>query len=243
MPQELKYRRILLKLSGEALKGEREFGIDPVIINRLAERIREVHDLGVEIGIVIGGGNIFRGTSEGARHMNRSVADSIGMIATIINSLMLQDAMERQGVDTRVMSSIQMREMCEPYIRRRAIRHLEKGRIVILGGGTGNPFFTTDSAAALRANELEANLLIKATKVDGVYTADPMKDPTARRLDRISYQEAIRLDLRVMDTSALSLCRDNNLPIIVLDVSQDGNIRRAVYGEKTGTLVEGETHD
>jgi uridylate kinase len=242
MAPTAKYQRVLLKISGEALKGDREYGIDPVFIINLADQVREVHALGVEIGIVTGGGNIFRGASEAAAHMNRSVADSIGMLGTVINSLMLQDALERAGTATRVLSAIQMSQVCEPYIRRRAIRHMEKGRIVILAGGTGNPYFSTDSASALRANELGADVLLKATKVDGVYTADPAKDPSARLLEHISYQEAISLDLRVMDTSALSLCRDNGIPIVVFNLFRPGNIRRAVCGEKIGTLVEGARH-
>jgi len=232
-----KYRRVLLKLSGEALKGKGDYGVDAEFIRNLAAEIAEVHALGVELGIVIGGGNIFRGTSEAAAHMNRAVADSIGMIATIINSLMLQDALEHIQVETRVLSAVEMQKVCEPYIRRRALRHIEKGRVVILGGGTGNPYFSTDSAAALRANELAADVLIKATKVDGVYTANPSTDPTAKRLDEISYREAIAMDLRVMDTSALSLCRDNHIPIIVFNLFEPGNIRRVIFGETIGTLV------
>ena len=231
------YNRVLLKLSGEALKGEREYGIDPAYIVKLAGEIREVHALGVETGIVVGGGNIFRGASEAAAHMNRSVADTIGMIATVINSLMLQDALEHAGVPTRVLSAIEMRQVCEPYIRRRAIRHMEKNRVVILAAGTGNRFFSTDSAAALRANELEAQVLLKATKVDGIYSADPNKDASAVRYDRISYQEAISKNLRVMDTSALSLCRDSGIPIIVFNLFEPGNIRRVVCGDPIGTLV------
>lgn len=236
---EVRYKRILLKMSGEALKGERDFGIDPRFITRIAEEIREVQELGVEIGIVIGGGNIFRGTDEAAKHMNRAVADSIGMLATVLNSLMLQDALEQAGASTRVLSALQMSQVCEPYIRRRAIRHMEKGRIVILGGGTGNPFFSTDSAAALRANELACDVLLKATKVDGIYTADPMTDPSAERLERITYQKAISMNLRVMDTSALSLCRDSGIPIIVFNLLEPGNIRRVVCGENLGAIVEG----
>ncbi|NQU42412.1 UMP kinase [bacterium] len=237
MAQEPKYHRILLKLSGEALKADREYGIDPIYIKTLARQIREVHVMGVQIGIVIGGGNIFRGASEAASHMNRSVADSIGMIATVINSLMLQDALEGIGSPTRVLSAVEMRAVCEPYIRRRAVRHMEKGRIVILAGGTGNPFFTTDSAAALRASELDAEILIKATKVDGVYNADPNKDPSAVRYEKLDYQDAISRNLRVMDTSALSLCRDSHIPIIVFNLLEQGNIRRVVCGETIGTLV------
>lgn len=237
MALEPKYGRILLKLSGEALKGDREFGIDPQFINNFAGQIRDVHALGVETGIVIGGGNIFRGADEAAAQMNRSVADSIGMIATVINCLMMQDALEKVNVPTRVLSAIEMRQVCEPYIRRRAIRHMEKGRVVILAGGTGNPFFSTDSAAALRANELDAKVLLKATKVDGVYSADPRKDPQAVRFDHITYQDAISRNLRVMDTSALSLCRDSRIPILVFNLFEDGNICKAVCGERIGTLV------
>lgn len=237
MAPELKYKRILLKLSGEALKGDRDFGIDPDFLVNLAEEIREVHEMGVQIGIVIGGGNIFRGASEAAAQMNRSVADSIGMIATVINCLMMQDALERVGTATRVLSAITMSQVCEPYIRRRAIRHMEKGRIVILAGGTGNPFFSTDSAAALRANELEADALIKATKVDGVYDDDPVKNPQAKMYPTLNYQDAISQNLRVMDTSALSLCRDNDLPIIVLNLLDTGSVKKVVQGEKVGTYV------
>lgn len=235
-----KFKRVLLKISGEALKGSREYGVDPVFVETLASQIREVYQMGVEIGIVLGGGNIFRGASEAAAHMNRAVADSIGMIATVINSLMVQDALEACGVPSRVLSAIDMRDVCEPYIRRRALRHLEKGRVIILAGGTGNPYFSTDSAAALRANELAAEVLVKATKVDGVYTADPQKDPKATKIDNICYQDAIALNLRVMDTSALSLCRDNNIPIIVCDLLKPGNIRRVICGEKIGTHVGGD---
>jgi uridylate kinase len=231
------YDRILLKLSGEALKGKRDYGIDPEFIEGLAKEVCEVHAMGVQIGIVIGGGNIFRGTSKAAADMNRSVADSIGMIATVINSLMMQDALEAAGAPARVLSAIQMNQVCEPYIRRRAIRHMEKGRIVILAGGTGNPYFSTDSAAALRANELEADVLLKATKVDGVYTADPMEDPKAKRMPRVSYRTAIARNLKVMDTSALSLCRDNDVPIVVFNLFKHGNLRRAVCGDTVGTYV------
>ncbi|MBN1868580.1 UMP kinase [Candidatus Sumerlaeota bacterium] len=235
-----KYKLILLKLSGEALKGSRDYGIDPAVLTHLAGQIRDVHELGVDIGLVIGGGNIFRGASEAAAHMNRAVADSVGMIATVLNSLMLQDALEYVGMETRVLSAIEMRAVCEPYIRRRAIRHLERRRIVILAAGTGNPYFSTDTAAALRANELGAEVLLKATKVDGVYTADPEKDPSAKRLARISYQEAIAKNLRVMDTSALSLCRDNRIPIVVFNLFEEDSIRRVVCGEEIGTHVEGD---
>ncbi|MFW6303672.1 MAG: UMP kinase [Candidatus Sumerlaeota bacterium] len=239
MPESTKYKRILLKLSGEALKGDREYGIDPKFLNLIAGQIADVHELGVEIGLVIGGGNIFRGASDAAAHMNRAVADSVGMIATVINSLMMQDALESAGCPARVLSAVTMNQVCEPYIRRRAIRHMEKGRVAILAGGTGNPYFTTDSAAALRANELDAEILVKATKVDGIYTADPQIDPKAERLEKITYQEAIARDLRVMDTSALSLCRDNSLPIVVFGLYEEGNLLKLVKGENVGTVVNG----
>jgi len=237
MAPTAKYQRVLLKISGEALKGDREYGIDPVFIINLADQVREVHALGVEIGIVTGGGNIFRGASEAAAHMNRSVADSIGMLGTVINSLMLQDALERAGTATRVLSAIQMSQVCEPYIRRRAIRHMEKGRIVILAGGTGNPYFSTDSASALRANELGADVLLKATKVDGVYSADPLKDKSAKKFDTLTYLDVLNNRLKVMDSTAISLCMDNKLPIIVFNLKARGNIVRAVMGEKIGTVV------
>ncbi len=239
MSDSVKYKRILLKLSGEALKGDREYGIDPKFLNMVAGEIAEVHRLGVEVGLVIGGGNIFRGASEAAAQMNRAVADSVGMIATVINSLMMQDALEHLGVPARVLSAVTMNQVCEPYIRRRAIRHMEKGRVAILAGGTGNPYFTTDSAAALRANELAAEILVKATKVDGIYTADPAVDPDAKKLQEITYQDAIARDLRVMDTSALSLCRDNSMPIVVFGLYDEGNLLRLVRGEKVGTKVDG----
>ncbi|HBF34218.1 TPA: UMP kinase [Candidatus Sumerlaeota bacterium] len=231
------YKRVLLKLSGEALKADREYGIDPNFITDLAQQIAEIRTMGVQVGLVIGGGNIFRGASEAAAQMNRSVADSIGMIATVINSLMMQDALEKAGAPTRVLSAVEMRQVCEPYIRRRAIRHMEKGRVVILAGGTGNPYFTTDSAAALRANELDAQALLKATKVDGVYDCDPVKNPNAVKFDKLTHQDAIARNLRVMDTSALSLCRDSGLPIIVFDLSKAGNMRRVILGETVGTTV------
>jgi uridylate kinase len=231
------YKRVLLKLSGEALKADREYGIDPSFITDLAQQIAEIRTMGVQVGLVIGGGNIFRGASEAAAQMNRSVADSIGMIATVINSLMMQDALEKAGAPTRVLSAVEMRQVCEPYIRRRAIRHMEKGRVVILAGGTGNPYFTTDSAAALRANELDAQVLLKATKVDGVYDCDPVKNPGAVKFDKLTHQDAIARNLRVMDTSALSLCRDSGVPIIVFDLSKAGNMRRVILGETVGTMV------
>lgn len=231
-----KYRRILLKLSGEFLKGDRDYGIDPQVVERLADEIHEVAELGIQLGIVIGGGNIFRGAD--APGINRASGDYIGMMATLINALTLQVAIEQTGLQTRVMSAIEVRQVCESYIRRRAVRHLEKGRAVIFACGTGNPFFTTDTAAALRANEIEAEVLLKATKVDGVFTADPAKDANARKLDRVSYQEVVSQNLKVMDTSAVSLCRDNALPILVFNLDQPGNILKAVHGEKIGTIVD-----
>lgn len=232
---EIKYRRILLKMSGEYFQGDAKFGIDLNLMDRVAEEIKELHALGVEIGLVIGAGNIVRGSE--VEYMNRAAADYIGMVATMVNALMLQGVLEKLGVETRVMSAIEMNAVAEPYIRRRALRHLEKGTVVIFGCGTGNPFFTTDTAAALRANEIGADVLMKATKVDGVYTADPVKDPTARFLETVNYQEVVAKNLRVMDTSAVSLCRDNNLPILVFNLDKPGNVLRAVRGEKVGTLV------
>ena len=230
-----KYRRILLKISGEYLKGDSAFGIDPVTIERVACEVKEVRALDVEVGLVIGAGNIVRGSE--VEGMNRAAADYIGMVATMINALTMQGVLERLEVPTRVMSAIEMREVAEPYIRRRAIRHLEKGRVVIFGCGTGNPFFTTDTAAALRANEIGAGVLMKATKVDGVYSADPKKDPKAKLYDELSYQEVVSKNLRVMDTSAVSLCRDNGLPILVFNLDRPGNVMDAVLGRRIGTLV------
>lgn len=230
-----KYNRVLLKISGEFLRGENDFGFDYELLNWLANEVKKVSEVGVEVGIVVGGGNIFRGAE--ASHVHRVVGDTIGMIATMINALLLQSALENISLSTRVMSAIEMREVAEPYIRRRAVRHLEQGRIVLFGCGTGNPYFTTDTAAALRANEIGADLLIKATQVDGVYSADPRKEPKARRYDRISYQDVIRRDLRFMDTSAISLCRETSLPILVFDLKKPGNILKAVLGRKVGTLV------
>jgi uridylate kinase len=230
-----RYHRILLKISGEYLKGDSPFGISPVIIQRLAGEVKELHDEGVQTALVIGAGNIVRGSE--VQGMNRAAADYIGMVATMINALTLQGELERIGVETRVMSAIEMREVAEPYIRRRAIRHLERGIVVIFGCGTGNPFFTTDTAAALRANEIGADVLLKATKVDGVYSADPVKDPTAVLLPNLSYQDVLARDLRVMDASAISLCRESKLPILVFNLAKRGNVRRAVHGEKIGTLV------
>jgi uridylate kinase len=231
------FRRIVLKLSGEALAGSQGFGIDPPVLDRIGEEIREVTDLGVQIAIVIGGGNIFRGVAASAAGMDRATADYMGMLATIINALALQDALEKAAVQTRVLSAIEMRAVAEPYIRRRAIRHLEKGRVVIFAAGTGNPFFTTDTAGALRAVEIGADAIIKATKVDGVYSADPKLDPAARRIDRLTYIEVLNRGLGVMDTTAISLCMDNKLPIVVFDLMRPGNIKRIVLGEPVGSIV------
>jgi uridylate kinase len=231
------YRRIVLKLSGEALAGSLGYGIDPPVLDRIGEEVREVADLGVQVAIVIGGGNIFRGVAASAAGMDRATADYMGMLATIINALALQDSLEKAGVQTRVLSAIEMRAVAEPYIRRRAIRHLEKGRVVIFAAGTGNPFFTTDTAGALRAVEIGADAIIKATKVDGVYSADPKVDPAARRLERLTYIEVLNRGLGVMDTTAISLCMDNKLPIVVFDLMQAGNIKRIVLGEPVGSTV------
>lgn len=240
MAQEPCYKRILLKLSGEALAGQQGYGIDPDIIRGIAEEIREVVDLGLEIAIVIGGGNIFRGVSAASVGMDRASADYMGMLATVMNSLALQDALEKAGVNTRVQSAIEMQAIAEPYIRRRAVRHLEKGRVVIFGAGTGNPFFTTDTAASLRAVEIGAEILIKATKVDGVYSADPNKDKNAVKYDQLTYLDVLKQGLQVMDSTATSLCMDNDLPILVFDLTSSGNIKRVVCGEQIGTLVKGE---
>lgn len=231
------YRRVLLKISGEALVGEQTFGIDVKVAHSVAEEIKQVHNLGVEVAVVVGGGNIFRGLSKSAGSMDRSAADYIGMLATVMNAVVLQDALERTGIQTRVLSAIDIPEMAEPFIRRRAIRHLEKGRIVIFAAGTGNPFFSTDSAAALRALEIKAEVILKATKVDGVYSADPMKDPTATRFDCITYLEVLEKQLKVMDASAISLCMDNNLPIVVFNMRTPGNIARVVTNDGIGTRV------
>ncbi len=232
------YRRILLKISGEALMGAQNYGIDVEVARAVAEEIKAVRDLGVEVAVVVGGGNIFRGVSKSAGNMNRSSADYIGMLATIMNAVVLQDALEKLDVYTRVMSAIEIPQLAEPFIRRRAIRHLEKNRVVIFAAGTGNPYFTTDSAAALRALEIKANVILKATKVDGIYTSDPVKDETATRYDCITYQEVLEQQLKVMDASAISLCMDNNLPIVVFNMRTAGNIMRVVMGEEgVGTRV------
>jgi len=235
-----RYKRVLLKLSGEALAGQQGYGIDPDIIRGIAGEIRDVVDLGIQLSIVIGGGNIFRGVAASSMGMDRASADYMGMLATVMNSLALQDALEKQGVITRVQSAIEMQEIAEPYIRRRAVRHLEKGRVVIFGAGTGNPFFTTDTAASLRAIEIGAEVILKATKVDGVYTADPMKDKDAVKYSSLTYLDVLKMGLQVMDSTATSLCMDNNLPIIVFDLTRTGNIKRVVCGETIGTIVKGE---
>ncbi|HEY6837939.1 MAG TPA: UMP kinase [Geobacteraceae bacterium] len=234
------FKRVLLKLSGEALAGEQGYGIDPQTITTIANEVREVVECGVQLALVIGGGNIFRGLAASSRGMDRASADYMGMLATMINSLAMQDALEKIGVDTRVQSAIAMQEVAEPYIRRRAIRHLEKGRVVIFGAGTGNPYFTTDTAASLRAMEIGAEVILKGTKVDGVYSADPKKEPTATKYPRLTYLEVLKKGLQVMDATATSLCMDNSLPIIVFDVTTDGNVKRVVCGEEIGTIVKGE---
>jgi uridylate kinase len=231
------YRRVLLKLSGEALMGDQGFGIDPVTAHRIAGDVAEVQRLGVETAIVIGGGNIFRGVAASARGMDRATGDYMGMLATVVNALALQDALEQQDINTRVLTAIEMRAVAEPFIRRRAIRHLEKGRVVIFAAGTGNPYFTTDTAAALRAMEMKAEVILKGTKVDGIYTADPLTTPAATRFDRISYLQVLEMGLRVMDATAISLCMDNGLPIIVFNLREPGNVRRVVMGEPIGSLV------
>ena len=240
MPAKRKpaFKRILLKLSGEALLGVKSFGIDRDVSDYLAREIRQVHDLGVEIAAVVGGGNIFRGVSENAVGMDRVSADHMGMLATVINALALQDALERLGVTTRVLSAIEMREVAEPFIRRRAIRHFEKGRVVIFAGGTGNPYFSTDTAAALRAMEIKAEIILKGTKVDGIYDADPEDNPSARRFESLTFLDVLKRELRVMDATAISLCKDNRLPIIVYNLRQAGNLKRIVTGEPVGTIVK-----
>jgi uridylate kinase len=234
---QLPYKRVLLKLSGEVLMGDTDYGIEPGTIERLALELIAVHQAGIQLAVVIGGGNIFRGMTGTARGMDRASADYMGMLATIMNAIALQDAIERNGAFVRVISALHVREVAEPYIRRRAIRHLEKDRIVIFAAGTGNPYFTTDTAASLRAMEIDADVVLKGTKVDGVYSADPKKDASARRYDMISFTDALTLKLGVMDATALSLCRDNDMPIIVFDVNTPGNLLRAVLGEQVGTLV------
>lgn len=238
MASDLKYQRILLKLSGEALMGEQDFGIDPKIVDGIAKDIRQLVDKGVQVAMVIGGGNIFRGVSLSASGMDRTSADHMGMLATVINSLALQDALERQDLSVRVMSALPIHNVCEDYIRRRAVRHLEKDRVVIFAAGTGNPFFTTDTAASLRGIEVNADIVMKGTKVDGVYTADPEKDPNAKRYERLSYDEVIEGKLAVMDTTAIVLCRDNKIPIRVFNMNKAGTLLSIIEGGDQGTLVE-----
>ncbi|MEZ4870873.1 MAG: UMP kinase [Bdellovibrionales bacterium] len=234
----MKYKRVLLKLSGEALAGDQKTGINVETLEQIAKDVREVHDLGVELGIVIGGGNIFRGVAASAKGMDRASSDYMGMLATCINSLALQDAFEKQNMPTRVQTAIEMAAIAEPYIRRRAIRHLEKRRVVIFGAGTGNPYFTTDTAAALRAMEINADVILKATKVDGIYDKDPVTNPDAKKFDEISYLEVLSKELQVMDSTAISLCKDNHLPIITFNLFEKGNMKKVIQGEAIGTLVQ-----
>ncbi|HET9879719.1 MAG TPA: UMP kinase [Candidatus Limnocylindria bacterium] len=233
-------RRVLLKLSGEALMGSRAYGIDPTVTRAIADQVREARDEGTEVAVVVGGGNIFRGLAASESGMDRSTGDYMGMLATVMNGLAMQDALEQAGCPTRVMSAIAMNEICEPYIRRRAMRHLEKGRVVIMVAGTGNPYFTTDTAATLRAVEIGAHVILKATRVDGVYDADPEKEPDARRFTRIGYTDLLAKRLNALDATAVSLAMDNEMPIVVFDMTQEGNIARAVRGERIGTLITGE---
>jgi len=231
------YQRVLLKISGEVLAGDQGYGIDPKVIDAVSTEIQDIHDLGVEVAVVIGGGNIFRGLAASAGGMERSSADYMGMLATVLNALALQNALERKGVFTRVQSAIEMRQLAESYIRRRAIRHLEKKRVVIFAGGTGNPYFSTDTAAALRAMEIGAQVILKGTKVDGIYDADPMKHPKAKRYDELTFFQVIEKDLRVMDSTAVTLCMDHSLPLIVFNLKENGNIKRIILGQKVGTIV------
>ncbi len=235
-----RYKRILLKLSGEALEGKGKGGIDFETVGRFCGEVKQVGEMGVEVGLVVGGGNIFRGAKDHGSGLDKPTGDYMGMLATMINALALQAGLEQQGVATRVMTAIEMRPVAEPYIRRRAVRHLEKGRVVIFGAGTGNPFFTTDTAAALRASEIGAEVLMKATKVDGIYDADPKKDPTAKRFDEVSYTTVLAKNLAVMDATAISLCRENKMPIMVFDLMQPGNIVKVLRGERIGTIVQGD---
>jgi uridylate kinase len=233
------FQRILLKLSGEALVGDMEYGISPAVVQKVAAEVKDVRNLGVEVAIVIGGGNIYRGVAASAQGMDRASADHMGMLATVINGLALQDALEKMDVFTRVMSAIEIYQVAEPYIRRRAIRHLEKGRVVIFAAGTGNPFFTTDTAAALRAMEVKAQVILKATRVDGVYDTDPLIHKKAKRFEKLSYLEVLQRGLKIMDAPAISLCMDNHLPIIVFNLTEKGNIKRVVLGQKVGTVIRG----
>src|SRR6266849_2523086 len=232
------FKRILLKLSGEALAANQGFGVDPLRIHEIAAELADVHSLGIQIAIVVGGGNFFRGVAQQAREMDRVSADHMGMLATVINALALQDALEKQGIHTRVQSAIEMNQVAEPFIRRRAIRHFEKGRVVIFAGGTGNPYFSTDTAAALRAMEIKAQVLFKGTKVDGIYDSDPLKNPGATKFDTLTYLDVLKKDLKVMDATAISLCKDNKLPIVVYNLRQKGMLKRIVRGEKVGTMVK-----
>ena len=241
MPPQPAYKRVLLKLSGEALMGDRPFGIEPDVVARIADEIREVHGLGVETAIVVGGGNIIRGMAAAAQGIDRVAGDHMGLLATVINGLALQDALEKRQVRTRLMSAIEVRQIAEPFIRRRALRHLEKGRVVLFAGGTGNPFFTTDSAAALRANEIKADVLLKATRVDGVFDANPERDPNAKFLRKVSYRQALEAGLQVMDAAAIALCMDNGVPIKVFNMRKEGNILRVVMGEDIGSLVSAQS--
>jgi uridylate kinase len=234
-----RYQRILLKISGEVLTGEGDYGIDPSVIQQIAQEIKEVKTLGVEVAIVIGGGNIFRGIAASSKGMDRASADYMGMLATVMNGLALQDALEKMNVQTRVQTAIEMREIAEPYIRRRAIRHLEKGRVVIFTGGTGNPYFTTDTTASLRAMEIGAEVILKATKVDGVYNSDPLLNKRAQKYDELTYLDVLKRQLKVMDATAISLCMDHRIPIIVFNLKKKGNIKRVVWGDKVGTIVRG----
>jgi uridylate kinase len=235
-----RYGRVLLKLSGEALMGEQQFGIDPAVTTQIAKDIAEIQGLGVQVAVVIGGGNLFRGLAASAKGMDRATADYMGMLATVINGLAMQDALEHVGINTRVASAIEMRAVAEPFIRRRAVRHLEKGRVVVFAAGTGNPYFTTDTAAALRAMEMKADVILKGTKVDGIYTADPLLNPTATKYDNISYLKVLAEGLKVMDATAISLCMDNKLPIVVFNLRTRGNLRRVIMGEPVGTTVTAE---
>ena len=237
MESRPRYRRILLKLSGEALGGGKDYGIDFDVVRKIARQVKRVHDLGVEIAMVVGGGNIFRGRDVAVRGFDRATGDYMGMLGTVINALALQDGLEKLGLPARTMSAVQMNQVAEPYIRRRAVRHLEKGRVVILAGGNGNPYFTTDTTAALRAVELETDIVMKATKVDGVYTADPIRDPTATKFQRLDYLEVLNRGIEVMDSTALTLCMDNGMPIVVFDLLKEGNMERVVSGDPIGTLV------
>ncbi|BCV24956.1 MAG TPA: UMP kinase [Firmicutes bacterium] len=239
MPQP-KYKQVILKLSGEALAGERGFGLDPAVVRTIAQEVKEIHDLGVKVGIVVGGGNIWRGVAGSEMGIDRATADYMGMLATVINALALQDALEKVGVDTRVQTAIEMRAVAEPYIRRRAVRHLEKGRVVIFAAGTGNPYFTTDTTAALRAAEIEADVILMAKRVDGVYDSDPHKNPEAKKFRELGYIDVLNQGLGVMDSTAASLCMDNDIPLVVFGLSTPGNIKRAVLGEEIGTFVGGE---